>query len=68
MYNYCDKDYASDIRRNGTSTLWNHINNQYKKNPFKLEDKKQKILYYQKKSGSEDRSGLCSNLLPMGFS
>ena len=28
--NYYDKDYTSDTRRNGTSTLWNHLNNQCK--------------------------------------
>ncbi|XP_052187723.1 zinc finger BED domain-containing protein RICESLEEPER 3-like [Diospyros lotus] len=66
--NYCGKDYASDTRRNGTSTLSNHINNQCKKNPYKLEDKKQKILHYLKKSDSEDGSGSGSNLVATGFS
>ena len=46
--NYYGKDYASDNRKNGTSTLWNHVNNQCKKNPYRLEDKKQKILRFQK--------------------
>ena len=46
MCNYCGKDYASDSRKNRTSTLWNHLNNQCKKNPYRLEDKKQKILCF----------------------
>ncbi|XP_052203129.1 zinc finger BED domain-containing protein DAYSLEEPER-like [Diospyros lotus] len=66
--NYCGKDYANDTRRNGTSTLWNHINNQCKKNPYKLEDKKQKILHFLKKSDSEDGSGPGSTVVATGFS
>ncbi|XP_052181165.1 zinc finger BED domain-containing protein DAYSLEEPER-like [Diospyros lotus] len=66
--NYCGKNYASDTRKNGTSTLWNHVNNQCKKNPYRVEDKKQKILHYLKNSDNEDGSVGGSNLLAVGFS
>ncbi|PON75796.1 Ribonuclease H-like domain containing protein [Parasponia andersonii] len=63
--NYCDKDYATNTRINGTSTLWNHLNNQYKNYPFRLNNKKQKILSFRKK-GDENVGG--SNFVAMRFS
>ena len=62
---YCDKDYAYHSKKNGTSTLWNHLKEQCKKYPYKEEDSKQKILCFQKKSDGE---GGDSNLVSVGFS
>ena len=45
--NYCGKDYACDSKRVGTSSLWVHLNNQCKKYPFRVTDKKQKLLSFQ---------------------
>lgn len=57
------KDYASESRKNGTCTLWNHLNNQCKKYPDRLEDTIQKVLSFQKKGGSVGGS----NFIAMGF-
>ena len=59
--NYCGKEYACDSRRVGTSSLWVHLNNQCKKYPYRVADKKQKLLSFQ--SGN-DGGG---NLLAMTF-
>ena len=52
MCSYCDKDYASDSKTNGTSNLWHHLRKQCSKYPYKDEDEKQKILCFQKNSES----------------
>ncbi|KAL5568737.1 hypothetical protein UlMin_025312 [Ulmus minor] len=41
--NYCGKDYAYDPKKVGTSSLWGHLNNQCKKNPYRVDEKKQKL-------------------------
>ncbi|WOG87427.1 hypothetical protein DCAR_0206652 [Daucus carota subsp. sativus] len=62
--NYCDKDYAGGTRKHGTSTIRYHLMNQCPKYPYRVEDKKQKLLCFTK-SGSESGSG--SNLVAVGF-
>ncbi|XP_062085714.1 zinc finger BED domain-containing protein RICESLEEPER 1-like [Humulus lupulus] len=54
--NYCGKDYACDSRRVGTSSLWVHLNNQCKKYPYRVADKKQKLLSFQ--SGNDGGGNL----------
>lgn len=65
--NYCEKDYAGGTRLQGTSTLRNHLMTQCSKYPYRLEDKKQKILCFKKITnvGSESSGG--SNLVAVGF-
>ena len=38
--NYCGKDYACAAKKDGTSNMWTHLKIQYKKYPFRVEDKK----------------------------
>lgn len=57
---HCGTDYACDPKRNGTSTLWNHVRNQCKRSPLRI-DKKQKLLAFEKKDGE-------GNLLAIAFS
>ena len=45
--NYYGRDYVCDSRRIGISSLWVHLNNQCKKYPFRVADKKQKLLSFQ---------------------
>ncbi|KAL5539519.1 hypothetical protein UlMin_045198 [Ulmus minor] len=45
--NYCQKSYASDTRRVGTSNMWGHLNNQCLKYPLRVLDKKQKLLSFE---------------------
>ena len=59
--NYCGKDYACDTKRCGTTTLRNHLTNQCKKYPGRVDDKRQKILVF----GNQNESG-GSNLLAIG--
>jgi hypothetical protein len=48
--NYCKKPYKCHSRKNGTSTLWGHVN-KCKKNPKNNNDKNQpKIAYHYKKA------------------
>lgn len=59
---YCGADYACDTKKNGTSTLWNHVRNQCKRSPLRI-DKKQKLLAFDQKDVA---SG--ANLLAIAFS
>uniref|UniRef100_A0A803PJE3 BED-type domain-containing protein n=1 Tax=Cannabis sativa TaxID=3483 RepID=A0A803PJE3_CANSA len=65
--NYCQQNYAAGHRIRGTSTLRNHLMNLCQKYPFRLEDKKQKTLIFQKKNivGCESVGG--SNLVAVVF-
>lgn len=67
--NYCDKNYAGGTRKHGTSTPRYHLLNQCPKYPYRVEDKKQKILCFQKisKFGAESVGGSGSNLVAVGF-
>ena len=44
--NYCDRDYACNTKRCGTTTLWNHLI-RCKKNPHRKEDMSKKILSFR---------------------
>jgi BED zinc finger len=44
--NYCEKSYASHSKSHGTTTLWNHFR-LCPKSPYRVEDKKQKILSFE---------------------
>ena len=59
--NYCGRDYACDTKKCGASTLRNHLSNQCKKYPGRVEEKSQKILVL----GNESESG-GSNLVAIG--
>ena len=66
--NYCDKCYVgAGNRRYGTTTLRTHLTNQCPKNPFRVEDKKQKTLIFQKMSGGTTESMGGNNLKAVGF-
>lgn len=64
---YCDKDYAGGTRKQGTSTLRNHLMTQCPKYPYRLEDKKTKILCFKKTSTAGSESEGSSNLVAVGF-
>ncbi|KAM2178796.1 hypothetical protein ACFX1R_033832 [Malus domestica] len=57
--NYYKKSYVCDTKKYGTSSLWNHLFNQCKRYPHRVEDKKQKILSFGENNGS---------LMAIGFS
>ncbi|KAM1050451.1 hypothetical protein ACFX13_032915 [Malus domestica] len=57
--NYYKKSYACDTKKYGTSSLWNHLSNQCKRYPHRVEDKIKKILSFREKVGS---------LMAVGFS
>ena len=59
--NYCGKDYACNTKTCGTSSMLVHLNTQCKKYPFRVEDKKQKLLSFQAKTETG------SNLVAVGF-
>ncbi|XP_024032218.1 zinc finger BED domain-containing protein DAYSLEEPER-like [Morus notabilis] len=59
--NYCEKDYACSSRTHGTSSMLVHLR-KCKKNPFRVEDKKQKLLSF----GASSESG--SGMLAIGYS
>lgn len=48
--NYCKTDYASQPKKHGISSLWNHLK-VCSKNPNKQIDKKQKVLCLEPKQG-----------------
>ncbi|KAL4561600.1 hypothetical protein LXL04_033770 [Taraxacum kok-saghyz] len=66
--NYCDKSYVGGNRSSGTSTLRGHMVNQCPNNPFRIEDKKQKTLIFQKMMGGKNKSVEGANLKAVGFS
>lgn len=59
--NYCGAEYACDSRRHGTSSMKVHLEHQCKKYPYRIEDKKQKLLSFQTKTESGN------SLLAIGF-
>ncbi|KAL2517937.1 BED-type domain-containing protein [Abeliophyllum distichum] len=61
--NYCGIDYACGTKKCGTSTLSNHLTNNCKKYPGRLQDKKQKILSFE-----NQKEGGGSNLIAIGRS
>ncbi|KAL2527789.1 zinc finger BED domain-containing protein RICESLEEPER 2-like [Abeliophyllum distichum] len=61
--NYCGIDYACGTKKCGTSTLNNHLTNNCKKYPGRLQDKKQKILSFE-----NQKEGGGSNLIAIGRS
>ena len=64
LCNYCGKDYACSTKTCGTSSMWVHLKKQCKKYPFRVEDKKQKLLSFSIKSETGSES---SNLLAIGY-
>ena len=50
--NYCEKEYASGSKKNGTSNLWSHLAHQCPKYPNR-ENKKQKTLGFKPKKCGE---------------
>jgi len=58
---FCTKTFASDTKKNGTTTLWNHLNIVCKKSPFRFIDRTQTTLrsYPIKGSGQEGSVGTC---------
>ncbi|KAL2540089.1 zinc finger BED domain-containing protein RICESLEEPER 2-like [Abeliophyllum distichum] len=61
--NYCGIDYACETKKCGTSTLNNHLTNNCKKYPGRLQDKKQKILSFE-----NQKEGGGSNLIAISRS
>ncbi|KAL4561599.1 hypothetical protein LXL04_033769 [Taraxacum kok-saghyz] len=66
--NYCDKSYVGGNRSSGTSTLRGHMVNQCPNNPFRIEDKKQKTLIFQKMMGGKNKSVEGANPKAVEFS
>ena len=62
--NYFGKDYACSTKTCGTSSMWVHLKKQCNKYPFRVEDKKQKLLSFSIKTETESES---NNLLAIGY-
>ena len=55
--NYCSKKYACDTNSCETNTLWKHLKNHCRKYTYKVEDKGQTTLSFQR---SIDGKGGCN--------
>lgn len=56
--NYCGKDYACNSKTCGTNSMLVHLQTQCKKYPFRVVDKKQKVLCFQPTTETRGESNL----------
>ena len=61
---YCGRDYACSTKKCGTSSILVHLNKQCNKSPFRVKDKKQKLLSFPMKTETGSVGG---GLLAIGF-
>ena len=60
--NYCSKAYACDTNSCETSTLWKHLKNQCRKYTYKVEDKGQTTLSFQRSINGKGGSNIVTSL------
>ena len=60
--NYCSKEYACDTNSCETSTLWKQLKNQCRKYTYKVEDKEQTTLSFQRSIDGKGGSNIVASL------
>ena len=51
---YCGSEFFCDSRKHGTSHLWNHFRNVCEFSPYKVDEKKQKVLSFEPMKGGKE--------------